>query len=158
VRFVSDDRLTLHRLGGTATMSAGGWGFRVSGRSDYYQRECTAPCELSIEPGVYQLALSIREYGPIRMGSFDIARPGTLRGTHVDNAGSRGVGAATLVVGLAAATPFVIFGAINMGAWHYSDREVGTGLLVTGCVIGGVALLVGIPLAAMRSGLVLTFE
>ncbi len=152
VHFVADLRLTLHRLGATAVSSASSGFVTVRGRSELYERECTAPCELSIDPGVHQFALAIGARPPFPAGALDITRDGTLRGVHYDHAGLRAVGGVTLVLGLLGAGLMLPFGFLT--GWG----EPAWGLVIGGAISGGVGLLVGVPLVAARSGVVLRFE
>lgn len=152
VRFVSDLRLTLHRLGATAMSTASSGFVTVRGRSELYERVCTAPCELSIDPGVHQFALAIGARPPFPAGALDITRDGTLRGVHYDHAGLRAVGGVTLVLGLLGAALMLPFGFLT--GWG----EPAWGLVIGGAISGGVGLLVGVPLVAARSGVVLRFE
>ncbi|MCZ7685027.1 MAG: hypothetical protein M5U28_42145 [Sandaracinaceae bacterium] len=152
VHFVADLRLTLHRLGATALSSASSGFVTVRGRSELYERVCTAPCDLSIDPGVHQFALAIGARPPFSAGSLDITHAGTLRGVHVDRAGMRAAGAISFVLGLVGAALMIPF-SFAIG-WYGPNLP----LLIAGSITGGVGLLVGIPLMAARSGVVLRFE
>lgn len=152
LRFEANARLTLHRVGGTATMTAShGWR-TVHGRADYFERECTSPCELELDPGVHHFGLSIGGSSPVHTGALDITGPGTLRGAHVDNAGIRAVGGVIMALGLAAAAVIVPLSITSSG--FGTDM----GWFITGCAAGGVGLLVGIPMLATHSGVTLRFE
>lgn len=152
VRFVSDLRLTLHRLGATAMSTASSGFVTVRGRSELYERVCTAPCELTLDPGVHQFALAVGARPPFAAGALDITHAGTLRGVHVNHAGARAAGGIVFALGLIGAAVMVPLSFV-FGWWGPNLP-----LLIGGSVSGGVGLLVGIPLMALRSGVVLRFE
>jgi hypothetical protein len=151
IRFVSDQRLTLHNVGATALGSAsvpGSW-MRVSARADRWDRICTAPCELDIQPGQYRFGVSINGRGPFRGPLVDIRTSGELHGHYVDNGGLRAAGWVVFILGLAAGGGGVTFGIFNGGD---------LALIVPGAILGGVALIAGIPMMAAGNGVVFRFE
>ncbi len=152
VRFEADLRMTLHRLEATAQSQATVGFMSVRGRSDLYMRECTAPCELAVDPGIHSFALAVGAGQPIPMRAVDITRGGTLRGIHVDNAGIRAAGGATFAVGLVLAAVMIPVSLFVNPYW------VDLPLLIAGSVTGGIGLIVGIPMMAMRSGVLLRYE
>lgn len=140
VRFETDARLVLHRTEAD----------RPDGR---LQRACEGACEQRWTPGRYGLALSIADEVPAFSGVLDIGRSGTLRGTHVDNGVLRAVGWVTFAVGITMAAimlPMVAFDQIGNSGRLPS--------IVTGVTFGVAGLAVGLPLAAARSGMIVTFE
>lgn len=58
VRFESPQPgITFHRVTGTATATAWGSGHAIAVRAYSFERLCTAPCELTLDPDSYHLAL-----------------------------------------------------------------------------------------------------
>lgn len=150
VQFRSPQRLTLHRIDGTPSSRS------VADRAQVYGRECTAPCTLRIEPGVYQFGLSVDVRGPFPAGVIQIDRPGTLRGVHVDNAGLRAAGWPVFLLG-------VLGGSAALAASLTIDTR-GSGHGQQGAVIAvgisavSLGVLIGVPLMAAGSGFALRFE
>ncbi len=153
IEFASDQRLTLHNVGATATGSAsvtGSW-IRVNARSDRWDRLCSAPCELHIQPGDYRFGVSIDGRGPFPGGLVHIARPGRLYGHYVDHSGLRAGGWAVFLAG-----GLLGGGAIFAAAWLIF------GAFWEGVIAGGANLLLGVlvgaPMMAAGNGVVFRFE
>lgn len=151
LRFVSDQPLTLHNSGATAISTASvPWSWvRVNARSDRWDRVCTAPCELDIQPGQYRLGVSVNGRGPFPGPLVTVRESGQLYGHYVDNSGLRAGGWIVFLLGLAAGGLGVTFGILEGGALE---------LIVPGAILGGVALIAGIPMMAAGNGVVFRFE
>lgn len=154
VRFHSEQRLTLHHIGGTATstVSVPGTWVQAHGRADYYERIGTAPCDLWLVPGEYHFGLSIGDHGPFQTRAIDITGPGVLEGRYVDHGALRAVGWVIFLLSLAGGAVGVTFGILGNG---YSLDWVA---LLAGGSTALVGMLIGLPMMAAGNGVVLRFE
>lgn len=80
-----------------------GWGFYhrhfvYGGYAPVYTPICRGPCDASMEPGTYELALE-KNGRVVRAGPTYIPGSAELRGTYVDRSGARTAGVVVLVVG-----------------------------------------------------------
>ncbi len=153
IRFTSDQRLTLHNEGATATATAsapGSW-VTVHSQASRWDRVCTAPCDFSIAPGQYRFAASLNGSAPLAGPVVEIAASGTLFGHYVDHSGLRAGGwvvwALSLFGGLAAGT----------GVFLANTRDMVPGLIVAGVGIL-ISLLVGLPMINAGDGVAFRFE
>lgn len=160
ITFESNQRATLHAESGTATATAnvpGSWA-RVHARASYFDRLCTAPCALSIEPGVHRFAISMGEHEPIAAPVVDLHRPGRLVGRYVANGGLRAGGWTIFVLGLLSASGAGFYGVWAQTGSYYGVNPFAVAVLTTASVNLLLALLVGLPMATANDGAVLRFE
>ncbi|MCC7540212.1 MAG: hypothetical protein IT379_28595 [Deltaproteobacteria bacterium] len=142
--------LSLHWVTSTLAGYAARYGSRWAMLAQY-ERLCTAPCELTVSPGTYDLALS-QGAPPVALpGPTRIPGPGTLRGTYVSHEGRRTVGLVTaigspILGAIVAVTGFAISVGACGGEPECSPSGAGLGMFVGGVSLGIVGAAVGLVL------------
>lgn len=158
--------VTVHRVTGTATatMSGGISGPGVVGsfsgvaRGHSFARLCTAPCEMSLDAGEYQLALSAGGL-EVPAQALVLDRDGTVTAEYWDNSGTRVAGWLTffggLIGGLALATVPMLVSLNSSGGLN--DGVVWP-TLIGGTVMMGIGVIVGLFLKDVSDGALVRFD
>ncbi len=122
-------------------------------RVNDYRLLCTAPCEVSLRPGEYRFGLS-QGAGSIREAdaSFRIAAALRLDVHYESRELTRLAGLLTMLLGPVLGAGFVGLGyitgdVVSSRIFGGSRTEPNLGLVMFGTVLGGVALLGGLPFA-----------
>jgi hypothetical protein len=146
VRFRSlREGVGFHRVTGTATGTGVGASSRgallISVRAHSFERLCTAPCELTLEPGEYELALSLPTGSEVVASLVDVRRDGTVTGEYIDRSGLRTAGWATIVLGAVGGlgvmfTPLALIATGDENVDSLSWILTGAGVLTVSCIVG----------------------
>lgn len=132
--------LSLHWATWTVAGYAARYGSRWAALAQY-ERLCTAPCELTVSPGTYDLALSNGVAPPVALPRpTRIPGPGTLRGTYASHEGRRTAGLVTAIGSPVLGAVVALTGfAFSVGACG-GDAECTPGAGGLGLFVGGVSL------------------
>lgn len=123
--------ITFHRKTGTAAISGGG-SQRIS--ADAYEAMCTAPCEVTMPRGSYQLALSNHDV-PVDAKPVNISGDSTLEATYTSRAGTRTVGWILIPVSLLGGTALIL-ATSDPDSESMTPLMLGFGVIVGGSLIG----------------------
>jgi hypothetical protein len=147
-----DPGLRLHERTFSTAYSVGGWGWGAPGwggpgwglatRASAYSDLCVTPCDLSLSPGSYALAVSRGTGGPVEGNPVFIGpQARELHATYLSRSGTRVAGWILWGLGLAAGVIMESIGLANMANNGWEGGFTGLDLaLVLG---GGAAAIVG---------------
>lgn len=163
VRFTSpQEGIRFHRVTGSVNLPAVGvlpdeGFFSTWNRGHSFEPLCTAPCDMTMEPGEYELALS-RGTGPavVVPGLVHVVRNGTVTGEYLDRSDLRIAGAVTAGVGGAGGLAVMFMPLALLGTGSTNIDIVGW--IVSGTVITCVSLIVGLVLGLQGDGAIVRFD
>lgn len=163
VRFTSpQEGVSFHRVTGSMSGSGGGIGARGGGvalwmRGHSFHRLCTAPCDMTMEPGEYELALSLGTGQEVLApGLINVDRSGTVTGEYLDRSGLRIAGAVTAGVGGAGGLAVMFMPLALLGAGSTNIDIIGW--VASGTAIISVSVIVGLILALQGDGAIVRFD
>lgn len=142
--------LVLHAMVTSATGSwnAGGGPFAAGGRLqlDAFRPLCVSPCTIDLQRGAYVFGISRGEGPTLRVrGVHQLSSDVDLELEYVDHGVERVLGVLTLIAGVSGGAALAVFPALE--GWHDP-----TPVVITGAIIAGLSLIIGIALVAAGDG------
>lgn len=161
VRFLSDERLTLHLQTSSATASARPVGGSIDThtmRAQYFGRICTAPCIMTIDPGVHSFAVTHMNGSEQVLRPLDVERRGTLRARWVYNDDVRVGGGFITVLGLLSAVGMGALGIFSPTHSTFSRQGWNVLFTTTAALNALLVFVAGLPMLFAGDGAVLSYE
>jgi hypothetical protein len=151
VRVRSRDRrpgLVLHAMVTSSTATWGGGPFAPDGtiRIDAFRPLCVSPCTVDLHRGAYVFGVSRGESPTLRVrGVHQLSSDLDVEIEYVDHGVERVLGVLTLIAGVAGGAALAVFPALE----GWSDPAP---MVITGAVIAGLSLIIGVALVAAGDG------
>lgn len=151
LEFVGDPDLTLYRADSAAAIVVAGAGGTAYGMARGYERLCSAPCRLQLEPGFHTLAISRGTGPPVEVeGGVRVDGPAVLEGSYESRSTVRTAGWVTMLASVVAGTALMLvpifdydpsYGDGSSNSFDFTPIIVGGAIMSVGAIVGMILAL-----------------